>query len=352
MGGKKDKWRYDGNELETVGQFKYLGLVFGSSGKFSKTFDNILTQSNKALFSMKRLQHQYSELNVKTHLHLFDTLVLPVLNYGSEIWGFSQADKLETFYLGFLKNTLSVRKSTPTSFVYKELDVLPLITHRLTRIFKFWLKIVSLPDTSLVKYVYNLMVSDMEHMDNITNWVILLKKMLDEYGFGYLWNHQHFLNKEDTFIISLFRQRVHDIYFQNNNAEINNVSNSRLYKHINVQCVNNSYLESIKEKYIRIALTKLRLGSHNFMIERGRWMKLEIIDRQCLVCGKLDDEYHVITECMLFANWRSIFLPKWLYNKPSMYKLISFLDSVKYDDARKLGIFCHKVFDYILKNIV
>ena len=141
--GKKDKWRYDGNELETVGQFKYLGLVFGSSGKFSKTFDNILTQSNKALFSMKRLQHQYSELNVKTHLHLFDTLVLPVLNYGSEIWGFSQADKLETFYLGFLKNTLSVRKSTPTSFVYKELDVLPLITHRLTRIFKFWLKIIS-----------------------------------------------------------------------------------------------------------------------------------------------------------------------------------------------------------------
>ena len=81
-------------------------------------------------------------------------------------------------------------------------------------------------------------------------------------------------------------------------------------------------------------------------------MKLEIIDRQCLVCGKLDDEYHVITECKLFANWRSMFLPKWLYNKPSMYKLISYLDSIKYDDARKLGIFCHKVFDYILKNIV
>ena len=72
-------------------------------------------------------------------------------------------------------------------------------------------------------------------------------------------------------------------------------------------------------------------------------MKLEIIDIQFLICGKLDNEYHVITECMLFAKWRSIFLPKWLYNKPSMYKLIHFIDSIKYDDARKLVIFCHTI---------
>ena len=301
---------------------------------------------------MKRLQHQYSELTVKTQLHLFDTLVLPVLNYGSEIWGFSDADKLETFYLGFLKNTLSVRISTPSAFIYKELNVLPLKTYRLIRIFKFWLKIIHLPDSSLVKRVYNLMISDMESTHNISNWVSLLKNMLNEYGFGYLWNQQNLLNKDETFIISLFKQRIYDVFLQNNNADLHNVSNTRLYKHINVHHVNNSYLDSIKEKYIRTALTKLRLGSHNFLIERGRWVKLEIVDRQCLTCGKLDDELHVLTECKLFTNWRSSFLPNWLYNKPSMYKLISFLDTVKDNELRKLGIFCHKVFDYILKNIV
>ena len=101
---------------------------------------------------------------------------MPVLNYGSEIWGFSEADKLETFYLGFLKNTLSVRISTPSAFIYKELDVLPLKTHRLIRIFKFWLKIISLPDSILVKRVYNLMISDMENAHNISNWAYFFKK--------------------------------------------------------------------------------------------------------------------------------------------------------------------------------
>ena len=193
--------------------------------------------------------------------------------------------------------------------------------------FKVWLKIINLPDSSLVK-------------------------ILNEYGFGYLWNQQKCLYKDAPFIISLFKQRIHDVFLQINDAVINNVSNTRLYKLINVFQVNNSYLESIKEKYIRSALTKLRLGSHNFLIERGRWMKLEIVDRKCQSCGKLDDELHVITECKLFTHWRSIFLPKWLYNKPNIYKFISFLDNVKDEELRKLGIFCHKVFDYILKNIV
>ena len=36
-----DKWTYHGEELETVNQYKYLGFVFGSSGKFSKGIDDL-----------------------------------------------------------------------------------------------------------------------------------------------------------------------------------------------------------------------------------------------------------------------------------------------------------------------
>ncbi len=350
--GKKEQWFYDGKELETVGQFKYLGLVFGSSGKFAKTFDNILTQSYKALFNMKALQHQYPEINIKANLHLFDTLVLPVLNYGSEIWGFAKAEKLEKFYLNYLKTILHVRQSTPSCFIYKEIEVLPLITHRLLRIFKFWLKIVCLPDSSLLKYVYNLMIYDMENVENITNWVSLLKKTLDEYGFGYLWNQQHLLHKNENFLISLFKQRVQDIHLQNIHSDIDNVSNSRLYKHINMDFLNNKYLYNIQDKFIRVALTKLRLGSHNLMIERGRWMKLEVKDRECSTCGKLDDELHFITECELYTVWREKYIPRWLYVRPSMYKLVSFLDNVKENELRNFGLYCYKAFNYIQNNIV
>ena len=350
--GKLDKWTYNGKELETVGAFQYLGFVFGSSGKFAKAFENIKNQSYKALFSMKSLLYQYPESSVTTQLHLFNTLVLPVLNYGCEIWGFAEADKLDRLYLGFLKNVLYVRTSTPSAFVYKETGTLPLITHRLLRIFKFWLKVVNLPDTSLVKHIYNLLIKDNEDGEDSTNWAYLVKQMLNTYGLGFIWNQQNFTDRNDKILISVFKRRIDDVHMQYINAEIGNVSNSRLYKYLNSSFVNNDYLFNIKEKYIRIALTKIRLGSHNLMIERGRWMKLEVIDRECTRCGKLEDELHAITECKLFSIWRKKYLPRWLYTKPSMYKLITFLDNSKDRETRRFGLFCYKIINYIQKYIV
>ncbi len=319
-----DRWTYDGMELETVSHFKYLGFVFGSSGKLPKSLNNILTQSYKALFNMKLIQHQYPEINIEIQLHLFKSLVLPVLNYGSEVWGFAEANELEKLHLGFLKNILSVKKSTPNAFVYKEIETLPLITKRLVQIFKFWLKVVSLPNNTMVKFIYDLLVSDMEGGKYIKNWATLVKEMLEKYGLGYIWNQQNLLHKNDRTLISMFKQRVNDIYLQNINAEITIVSNSRLYKHINILYTNNTYLSSINEKDIRITISKLRLGSHNLMIERGRWRNLELIDRECFNCGKLDDEFHAIVECSLFTTWRKNLLPDWLYVKPSMQKLMFF----------------------------
>ena len=196
------------------------------------------------------------------------------------------------------------------------------------------------------------MIRDMENMVDITNWAGLLKQMLETFGFGYMWHQQNLLNKNDTAIISLFKQRLHDVYLQRINADIFNVISNRLYKHLNVSFVNNGYLNSTPGKYIRIAITKFRLGSHNLMIERGRWLKLELIDRECTSCGKLDDEFHVLTECRLYTTWRKKYLPNWLYNRPSMHKLVTFLDNVKGKQLINFGLYCHKVNDYINKNII
>ena len=49
---------------------------------------------------------------------------------------------------------------------------------------------------------------------------------------------------------------------------------------------------------LRSAFTKLRLSSHRFMVERGRWMKpkVQYIDRKCTLCNDNDiqDEYHIV----------------------------------------------------------
>ena len=63
---------------------------------------------------------------------------------------------------------------------------------------------------------------------------------------------------------------------------------------------------NILDKHKIIALTKIRLGSHNFLIERGRWQrpKLDIVRRTCNICDSIEDEYHVIIECPTYIDIR------------------------------------------------
>ena len=53
-------------------------------------------------------------------IDLFDKLILPILNYCSEVWGFIQANTVERVHLHFLKKVLGVKKSTQNDFIYGE----------------------------------------------------------------------------------------------------------------------------------------------------------------------------------------------------------------------------------------
>ena len=53
-------------------------------------------------------------------LDLFDKMILPILLYGCEIWGFENLDNIEVFYRKFLKYILKVNQQTPNCMVYGE----------------------------------------------------------------------------------------------------------------------------------------------------------------------------------------------------------------------------------------
>ena len=114
----------------------------------------------------------------------------------------------------------------------------------------------------------------------------------------------------------------------------------------------NQYLFHIKEKYIRISISKFRLGSHNLMIERGKWTKKELIDRKCNLCDKIEDEYHVIIECPRYEKIRKFYIPKYLLKRPSMFKLIQFLNTENLDEIRTFGKFCFGLFNQYDKNFL
>ncbi len=139
---------------------------------------------------------------------------------------------------------------------------------------------------------------------------------------GQFWVSQNVGN--ENWFLSLFRQRIQDIYRQEWNCDINSTSNNRLYKHVkkNHFCYEN-YL-SMPNKPLRLALTKIRLSSHLFNIERGRWgvNKLDVKERICTYCNVIEDEYHCLIKCPCYQKERDGLLAKILRRKPSMYKFV------------------------------
>jgi len=59
------------------------------------------------------------------------------------------------------------------------------------------------------------------------------------------------------------------------------------------------YLDSISKVEERKILTRLRISTHNLMIEKGRHFNIPLEERICKKCNcnKIEDEVHFVTEC-------------------------------------------------------
>lgn len=131
---------YNGIKLDIVNNFTYLGVTIASNGKFNKAQQALSKQAMKALFSLNSL-FDLLPLHIPEKLKLFESMVMPILLYGSEVWGFHKAPDTERVYLKFLKQILNVRQQTPSAAVYGELGLFPLYVIRKIRILKYWFKL-------------------------------------------------------------------------------------------------------------------------------------------------------------------------------------------------------------------
>ena len=78
---------------------------------------------------------------------LFDSLVLPVLSYASEIWFHAKGVEVEAIHTTFCRKVLCVKRSTHLTALYGELGIVPLIVIRKCNMIRYWIKNLRLDDT-------------------------------------------------------------------------------------------------------------------------------------------------------------------------------------------------------------
>ena len=101
-----------GNEdLEIVDTYKYLGVLFSQSGSFLGARKHVVQQAKKAMFLLfTRINNLDIPLNLQ--LKLFDNTFVPILTYGSEVWGYDNSDLIEKVRNDFLRKITRSKKYT------------------------------------------------------------------------------------------------------------------------------------------------------------------------------------------------------------------------------------------------
>ena len=108
--------------VDVVSFYKYLGIYFTPKLIWSKTKDVLALQASKAVFKIFQYQHQFGQFCPKDIFKLFDSIVKPILCYGSEIWGYEYSQKIEKVHIKFCKRYACLHQNTADYFVLVNVD--------------------------------------------------------------------------------------------------------------------------------------------------------------------------------------------------------------------------------------
>ena len=245
---------------------------------------------------------QKMQLSADIQCHLFDHLVLPILLYGSEIWGHEDIKQIEVFHRKFLRTLLNVNKCTPDCMVYGETGRGLILNHVKCRMVNFWSRILRGKER---KYSYVLLkfisvIHKDEHLDYTSTWLKFIEDTLNQTGLSFIWLGQNTgMGQNNT---SMLKSRLNDMFCQEWREAVwsNRIcTNYRIFKGDHAF---ENYLLTLNKKDA-FTLCKFRCRSHRLPVNKGRFnASTPHNDMQYTLCLSSDigDEFHYIFVCPFF----------------------------------------------------
>ena len=265
-----------------------------------------------------------NNLSIECQFELFDRAVLPVILYGSEIWGFEKLDILERIHLKFCKLLLHLKQSTPDCIIYTELGRYPIALSAKVRMINFWGRLLLDKESKISHLLYKLLLINFNNYGLENKCLMHIKNILDSCGMSDVWNQQY----ADKWVAKNVEQVLKDQFQQLCLSQIDVSPKCLCYRIFKTEFKFEHYFNILSNNFMYI-LCKFRCGSHRLPVETGRWHGLSRSDRLCHLCGSSDigDEYHYILSCKSLKEDRKKLLPDYCCKNPNAYKFNSLFNS-------------------------
>ena len=307
---------YNRNVINQVEEYKYLGTIIRpikrwNQDVFYKKYSFICDKSRKAIFGLQKKLKCVKALTPEIRFDIFDTMIRPIITYGSDVWGLCKSGlhDLDKLFLNYIRCVLCIKATTSNIIVYGECGKIPPSIYCHANVLCYFHRLLTMHHGSTVKYVFNVLCNLNDQ--GFQTWIsraydLATKYQIDMHSCTDLSSSQFKKFCYERLKNSFMNSWVNDL---RNGHESSILRTYSLYK-TNFGIKN--YLNYISKPKFRIALSKLRASSHDLEIERGRYIrpKLNLNERLCMSCHVIEDEEHFVTVCINNLDMRET-----LFNK-------------------------------------
>ena len=98
----------NGEYTEDINSFQYVGLLFTQTMSLYKMTEDIESKAKRILVALLNSLYEYGTIPKTVVFKLFDVKCLPILLYGSKLWGVKQFDCIERVHYYLCKRYMNV----------------------------------------------------------------------------------------------------------------------------------------------------------------------------------------------------------------------------------------------------
>jgi len=283
------------NMLETVDSYKYLGVIFHYKKDFNENAENLAKGAGRALGKIISKIHMLKDLGMKSYEKLYESCVVPILDYCSGVWGYRKYQSCDNVQNRAIRYFLGVHRFAPLLAINGDVGWLPSIYRRWLNIIRFWNRLNTLDNQRLTKLVFD---KDYEKCRN--NWCHELKDILSRLGLSDYYDNRAVIN------MALAESKMVDLYSKVWKESVCNVSKLRTYVQFKDNFKTEQYVNLNLQKNERSLLAQFRCGILPLRVETGRYIGEQVEDRLCRFCdlNTVEDETHFLINCPFYNEFR------------------------------------------------
>ncbi len=284
--------------LETVSQYKYLGVILDEHMDFAKTAELLANSAGRALGSVINKVKLNKDLGFNTYTTLIDSCVMPIILYASGVWGLKSHKICEDVLLRACRFYSGVHRLAPIPGIQGDFGWWDCKSRCNLELIRLYNRFITMDPDRLNRRVF---MYDKEVCKE--NWNERFKQILVELELDRYW-----LNNA-VIPIEVAKEKIAKCFENDWKHHCSTKPKLRTYVTFKQDTKVAAHITCNLSKYERSLISQLRLGILPIRIETGRYTNTDVAERICLLCeeDKVENEVHFLFECSLYDAERNQF---------------------------------------------